>query len=227
MNLTDFLKPSTRIQIYTPDRQHIPYLSLIEDVTDNTIVVDNPVEKGDIVPFQIGSKVTCSLQHENAILRFEAHVLDRKVRNSLTLLVLSKPDNINRVQRRQFFRLAASLNLHYRLLPDLQASSTAPFKDARTKDISGGGVRFAARGEMKRDDILDLLIEVPQRNKEPALVPCVGRVVVVKGEGKEKEYGIEFVLIDEPDREKIVKFVFEEQAKRRRKEMRWVNHLSK
>lgn len=225
MSVEELLRVNRRVQLATKERPRFPYFSLIEDVSEQTLIVDNPMEKGALVSIPIGSEVTCSLQVENAIYSFQSQVLDRREEGKLSLLVLAKPESLDRIQRRQFFRFKAALPLRFRPLDDLQATSTAPYQEALTKDISGGGLLFSATFPLSKESIVDLLIEVPQK-KESVSVPCVGRVVVVKGEGREKDYGVEYVLIEEKDREKIVRFIFEEQAKQRRKEMRWVDHLA-
>ena len=41
-----------------------------------------------------------------------------------------------------------------------------------------------------------------------------------------KEVGVKFIVIEDKDREKVVKFIFEKQREQRHKELRWVDRLS-
>ena len=95
--------------------------------------------------------------------------------------------------------------------------SMDPFIAARLMDISGGGAMVVTGHPVAREMILELSITLPQNQ----IVPAVTKVVFVKegkGGDKKRELATVFLVIEEPDREKIIKYVFKRQQELRRKE---------
>lgn len=220
MKLERVLQPETLIQLYLPNQPQKPYLSTVERVTDATFWIDDPFARSEDMVVGPGQTVTCTINHANALYRFETQVLDHKQNGSLCWLILKNPDNVDKIQRREFFRLEVSLPLHYRVLPKFLTNRPVPFRTVETKNISGGGVLFSDTITLKTDTLLDLLVELPWRERgtmqvyRANLVVCVGKVVTLKKSGENSLYGVEFVYIEDRSRAQIIDFIFEEQSQR-------------
>jgi c-di-GMP-binding flagellar brake protein YcgR len=126
--------------------------------------------------------------------------------NGVELAVLRLLDKGERIQRRQYFRLPVSLEALFR-------SGDRAFAGA-IKDISGGGVRFFTNGDLSSATAIFNLNE-----EELSLtLKILEKIAVDKAVSAgvyNYEYRSMFVDIDEKTREKILKYVFEAQSKRR------------
>jgi len=215
MGVDDFLRPLTRIQMELQGSSAAPFLSLVEAVTETSIVVDHPLADGEAIDLPLGETVSCSVVEEEGLLTFTAKVLDRGVRGNLRLLFLSRPAELTRVQRRQLPRLRSALVVRYRIHKDPLALESLPYYRTETRDISGGGLRFSSQELLDWGTALDLLIELPGTGREPLWIACQGSVVSVRRLPTRIEYGVKFVGIRKEDRERIVRYIWQAQAKSR------------
>ena len=72
----------------------------------------------------------------------------------------------------------------------------------QTLDISGGGILVQPPHPLAIGTILELEIDIPA---EPEPILAIGQVAHIR----ESAYGIEFLIIEETDRDEIVKYIFE------------------
>lgn len=118
-----------------------------------------------------------------------------------------------RKERREFPRLNVELFVRYKIVrpPEQEV-------EAKTKNISGGGVCLITREQLKPGVILAMDIKFPH-STQPALVS--GRVVWSAESGlgpspaghERFDNGIEFVEINDLDRQRIIEHVNSEQEK--------------
>lgn len=109
-------------------------------------------------------------------------------------------------ERRRFVRLNAAVDIQYSFLE----AEPSERLNAKSKDISAGGICFISGEGIEKDKILVLSINL---SDDPSPIMAKGRVAWVNpfeigGEGKHYDIGIEFIEIESRDREKINKFVF-------------------
>ncbi len=212
-----FLKVNQRVEMTVPGAQE-KYFSRVEDVKDEGIIVAAPVKQGQVVPMAVNTQLYVTILGENDMYNFQTQVLARGQLGTLPVITLMKPDSTKKVQRRNFFRISADLPCSFRILPEVTAMSMDPYIEAKSKDISGGGTLVVTEYPVAREMILELSITLPQNQ----VVPAVAKVVFVKegkGGDKKRELATVFLVIEEPDREKIVRYVFKRQQEVRRKEL--------
>ena len=100
-------------------------------------------------------------------------------------------------------------------LPDKQEADILRQHEALCRDISGEGIKFRCDIPLMQRDILNLLIPLPSTH--PALVSAIGLVkrsstiVDEFTEEKTHEHGLEFLAINEEDREEIIAYSFKRQ----------------
>ena len=221
----DFLEVSQRLQIEIKTGSYAgKYHSRIEDLSENTITIGAPFHHGAIVPVNPGQNLLITAIAESALYNFSSLILEKK-QEPLPVLIVTKPESMQKVQRRSFFRVKADIPISYRVLPNLTAPSFGEFKQTKSIDISGGGVLLLTDEPFGKETILELKIDLPKHSS----ISAVARVVFLKDTqrpDKKKEIATEFVIIEESDREKIVKFIFEKQREDRKKELKWVDRLS-
>jgi c-di-GMP-binding flagellar brake protein YcgR len=110
-------------------------------------------------------------------------------------------------ERRKFVRLNAMADVIYRKR-DVSEQETLSL----SRNIGEGGICLIAYDDLKKADVLDLQIYLPD---DPKHIPAVGRVAWVNefvvgdaSGGRRLDVGIEFLEIKEEDRGRIEKYVF-------------------
>ena len=88
-------------------------------------------------------------------------------------------------------------------------------------DLSGGGIRFMAEEEGKKDEYLFISMLLRSLDNSQ-LLEIAGRVLYcnrVEGDrGKKKyEYRVQFLTRDQKKREAVIKYIFEQERKSRQK----------
>lgn len=213
-----FLKINQKVEILvdTPGYRG-KYVSRIENLTDSEIVVGIPIVSGQIVPLPVGIKVDLDVTCPDAVYRIHTRTLKRILR-PLPLLFLAKSEDVERVQRRNYARVDAVLDVEIEKLPS-KGEKVKIY--GITKNISGGGMLISIRGNgdllslIRKDDFLEVSFKIPTW-KDPiyAISKVVREDVKVRDS---KDIAIAFVSINEKNRDRIVKFVFERQRELRRR----------
>jgi c-di-GMP-binding flagellar brake protein YcgR len=116
-------------------------------------------------------------------------------------------------QKRNFVRLDVMFTIEYYKIDD-DVLEPQIFK-ATSRDISGGGMRFHSKEIIELDTELEMKLNLTSHNQ----VSVCGKVVRCFPMDTIPGYsiGVEFILLDKKDREKIIKFIFDRQRELRQK----------
>ncbi len=194
------------------------YFSSIQGVEGNTLIISAPMTKGRIEPLEIKRVYGMCVYTEKGLYRAEVEVVSREIRDALFLLYIQLRGDLEKFQRRQYYRMDCVLQFNFKLNGDTDA-----WKKALILDISGGGIRFLTTEEIKEDEELvnHIILELKGVKKELYLTGNVIGVKIDRDSGDTKyEVRESFEDIDEDDRDLIVKYVFDEERRRRRKRKR-------
>lgn len=105
-------------------------------------------------------------------------------------------------ERREFLRINDDLPIKYS-----KALKKEPFDVAMRENISGGGIKLILEEDLSVGTILALRIDIPDE-EELHTIFATGQVVWSRKEDEEKYgVGIQFINIEEEDREKILEYV--------------------
>jgi c-di-GMP-binding flagellar brake protein YcgR len=110
-------------------------------------------------------------------------------------------------ERRKFPRLNLAVDIEYSLLQK-EAFLKA---EGQSKNISSGGICLLVYEEVKVGDSLALVIKLPEGEspiKVQGMVRWIGEFILSADKKNSWDVGIEFVGINEADREKLSKYVF-------------------
>ncbi len=185
------------------------YISQVEDFIDNYIVISLPIKSGHYMKVVSGNILKIGFVSKNNYYYFLGEVKNI-IWSDIPLLIIFQLGQIEKIQRRDFYRLKSLINAIVKI--DGQDISVIG------KDISGSGMRMISRKRIKKDEIISIHLDL----KDFGIIEVKGRVVRViykKGELFPYEYGIKFIDISEAVREKIIKYIFQEQRKIRQKGM--------
>ncbi|EGD52890.1 type IV pilus assembly PilZ [Thermoanaerobacter ethanolicus JW 200] len=201
------LQPGQKLRLGLNNGQNM-YSSQVQDISKNgTILIDTPVYSGHLVPVRIGSIVQIIYFTKQGLFTFYAKVLNR-FSGKLALLEIMPISSVERLQRRQYFRLEKVIPFTY----TISGGEEDKVYKGLIQDISGGGLRCKVDKKLEVGTIINCVFTLDQE------ITVSGKVVRYE-ELLEKGYeiGLCYVDIDEKVREKIISYIFEEQRKSRQK----------
>lgn len=191
------------------------YKTVIDNLDANRISFGLPIMKGVPVPLGLNSVVKVTYMDAIAIYSFDGAIVDR-VNDPRPLFTVAYPKEVKRIQRRSFVRCDVRFPLTFhKLSPTMEVL----LKDQKAivEDVSGGGLRLETETQLELGDLLDIYLDLPNKDKVIAL----GKVVRVfpKPSAKPELFsiGVFFEFIEERDRDKIMRFIFEKQRELRQK----------
>ena len=110
-------------------------------------------------------------------------------------------------ERRKFIRLNINVDIRFSLIKNTVQEEIK----SKSRNISAGGICIMTGESLKAGDVLKIEIILPEN---PPIVHALGKVSWIKPFGyldeKKQRYdvGVEFVEIDERERERVNKYVF-------------------
>jgi hypothetical protein len=193
--------------LVAPTADEAPWRMLVDVVQDGVITLATPDDERLPTEWQSLGEI-----HITTLDRFSVHLIHVPVRRvGETRLVVGAPDAGTPVRRRAYARVLAAVPASFTVL-DPSENRWSTF-DADVRDLGGGGCsvvsdRAPAEG---RTVVISLALD----NEHPVVVvgrvlpreelPTVGKLLL----------RIEFVLIREADRDRILRYVLMEMAGRR------------
>ena len=199
-----------------------------------------PVDSGRVVLFQLGTQFDFIIYTQNkTILKSSAIVRQRYRKENIYFLAIELINNLEKIQRRQFFRLPCTIDMDfYEVRYDDKAESEPEFCKKMYKnhsinsqnmntvksvilDISGGGIRFSLSTPLEEGTYFmaqfSLALEecTQQFNIVCKVINCTQSL-----DNADRYFARSKFIFDRiTEREKIVRFVFEEERRIRRREM--------
>ena len=194
----------------------IEYKSRIADASEDELLIDVPIIEGSgrLKRLFLGDELSAYYISEDGVKSFfNSHVTGFK-EDVVKLVRIRKPDpgSVTKVQRRNFLRVAAELEIA------ISMSSHARFIGL-TDDVGGGGISFLvdARWPVKQETILDCWLLVPFRNGSIDHAQFKAEVIRVKPLETKNQIMVKFSSISDGERQKIIRYCFERQLDIRKK----------
>ena len=238
--LTKFISVGDKLEIHpiektdenTDDTEKKIYLSKVYDIlSEDTMEIIMPMEKTKLILLPVDSEYDLVIYQESGLYQCVARVIDRYKSNNTYILVMELVSNLRKYQRREYYRFSCALEMCARNLQEeeLQAVENTlpytltpglPLKQSIIVDISGGGLRFLSSQRYEPESLLfinyDLVVGKQQKAYE-----IIGKVLSVKELENRKgtfEHRVQYYGMNRKTREEIIKYIFEEERKNRRKE---------
>ncbi len=227
------LKAVRRTKLTSEENKDKVYTTRIYDVVDDdTVEIIMPMEQTKLVLLPVDGEYEVFFYTENGLYESTVRIIDRYKSNNVYILLVELQTNLRKYQRRDFYRYSCALDMETRgLTPeevfafrkgeDYQAPPGLPTVKSVIVDISGGGLRFVAKGEQYEKDSLifcqyDLYIHGGVKRYDIICKILDSREV--PNRIGEYEHRVQFVNLDNDEREEIIQYIFEEERKNRRKE---------
>lgn len=188
------------------------YLSKVADFLDEGIVITGLYREGAPLPLRLKQSINVYYTTERAAFRFKSKILKR-TNKPIPLILIERSDSVTRIQRRDYFRLevTGTVGLYQRTA---EKDKLKKITDARLLDISGGGIQIQLKNKFNKGE--ELFISLKNILKPKELIKS--KIVRIKKENEVLyNYGVEFIEIEEEQREEIIQWIFAYQRKNRKR----------
>ena len=238
--LTDYISPGNRVELKATGKiwmdddsrtKHI-YMSKIMDVTsDDRIEVLMPFERGKIVLLPVDGEYSMCFYSTRGLFQCCAKIVDRYRSDNMYILVMDLTSELQKLQRREYYRFSCALELKSRLCSKEEQEAfemnrkylVDPGDDLQKSvvvDISGGGLRFVANFRYEEGSTIYCAYSLPGNvnSKEYEMICNVLKVQEIDSRPWLFEQRIQNINIDETYKEDIIYFILEEERKIRKKQ---------
>ncbi len=217
----------TLTKVYNMDEINIEkkqYVSSILDINqDEFMYIGMPSYNGQIITLHIGDHYQLCVYTKRGLYQCDGVVIDRYKEGTLYIAIIRILSGLVKQQRRQFYRLEKIMDISHCLYEE-EASPDEPvlvqWEKAIMTDISGGGARFNSNNRFEAGRIVLLKVVLPLQagNQEFILKARVISSQILINRIGSYETRVEFSEIERSQREEIIRYVFEEERKQRRRE---------
>jgi c-di-GMP-binding flagellar brake protein YcgR len=194
--------------------------SKVVEKEDGRLFVSYPVnEETRKTTFMLdGTQLKVSfIGKDNVVYSFQSEVIGR-AKKTFPVIVLRYPGDkrVVRIQRRQYVRVPASISIAIHPLE----GEFDPFVTV-TEDISAGGAAAIVNHfvDLHSGKIVNVWLTLPMHSNELNYLQLQARVVraVPKNEAEPGKLFLQFLDMEGPNQEQLIRFVFEQQLELKRK----------
>ena len=208
------------------------YKSQVYDiVSEDQIKIAMPMEQGKVVLLPVDGEYNLCFYTQSGLYQCLARVIDRYKSDNIFVLVMELTTDIRKYQRREYYRLNCVLDMKARnVTPDNASGGSVEqvqfldtditFSNGTMVDISGGGARFISKTRYPKGSNIQFAFSLFVNGKLTEY-KLLGRVLYSEELASRQgsfEHRIQFINIMNDERESIIKFIFEEERKIRRRE---------
>lgn len=238
--LSDYISPGNRVELKATGkiwmdedaRTRQIYMSKVMDVTsDDRIEVLMPYEKGRLVLLPVDGEYSLCFYSPKGLFQCFSRIVDRYRSDNMYILVLDLTSELQKLQRREYYRFSCALELKSRPCSkeELEAFEMnrkylvdpgESLQKSVVVDISGGGLRFVSNFKYEEGSTIYCAYRLPgnANDKEYEMICNVLKVSELESRPGLFEHRIQYIFIDETSREDIIHFIFEEERKIRKKQ---------
>lgn len=220
------------------------YVSQLVDFVDPDVInIAAPIVLGRTLPLQVGERFNLCFYTEKGLYRCNCLVLSNHRDNKTIITVVRITTNLEKFQRRQYYRLECIHDIEYRTITleeqilerrlddnsfknaDERAEISMKlsemdkeWKAASITDISGGGAKFTSGSSLHIGDKLRMRLSFINSPGTKSMI--LGALVVATGQILTRvgayEHRVQFDDISQKEREVLIKYIFEQERKRMR-----------
>ncbi len=191
------------------------YTSKVQGFDQQHLLIDMPYDQNMPLILESGEQVNGRAFLDSGKFEFKSRYLEKRYDN-IPLLTLTMPHEYKRVQLRNFVRLPIMIDVLFAEFNDGFKGKTL-FTKATTLDLSGNGLRIAARKHYDTGTLLLLKFNLITRNLD-CTINVTGRVVRVSSPDKSRTFhvAVQFTDITRQQEDLIMRFIFHKTTERKR-----------
>ena len=205
------------------------YRSELYDIeSEDVIKIAMPMEQSKIVLLPADAEYSLCFYTSNGLYQCLARVIERYKSNNLFVLSMELETDLQKYQRREYYRLNTVLDMKSKAIDTSNKSfeqvqfidTDLTFDNGTMVDISGGGARFISKAQYPKGSLIRFVFSLFVNGSvtEYKLVGKVLRSEPIENREDQFENRIQFVNMVNDDRESIIKYIFEEERRQRHRE---------
>ncbi len=236
--VSKFISPGVKIELQAMERVLLGdasdrkvYESKVVDVIGNDrLEIFMPIEQTKLVLLPVNAEYNIRFYTSRGLFQCNAKVSNRYKNGALYLLELKLISPLQKYQRREYYRYPCMLDMQVRDISDAEqqlidregifdAEEIAGEK-ATIVDISGGGLRFTGMVPFEPDSIVVCNFELLKDGRKKAY-SIAGKLLScrrLENNPGQYELRVRFVYITPREREEIIRYIFEEERKKRQRD---------
>jgi len=196
------------------------YKSKIIEKTKDEIIIDYPVHTTTMKTefFSLGTVFSANYIAEDTYVYQFPTQIKRTVKLNVPGLALSLPDKdkVKRIQRRQFVRVDAAVDLAIHSKAENEKKFTTV-----TTDISGGGssIIISDPSQFSLGETLDIWIALPFKSGDIQYAHTKAEIVFIQSRSNIHTISVKFLSLKSKEQQLIIRYCFEKQLESRKKEI--------
>ena len=225
------LQRSSALSQKKENREAKTYYSLVSELMDNNrIKITMPLEKGRIVLLPVNVRYNACFYTPNGLYQGRILIVDRYRDENVYMLVVELISDLVKFQRRQYYRLGCTMDMQYKKTEKNEKEyedaaknnniiDDKDFIEGTALDISGGGMRFVSTQSLAEGDniFVVLKIQYEDEKKEYGLNARVVASESLANQTERYEHRIEYKEMSGKVRESLIKYIFHEERRQRKK----------
>lgn len=239
----DLIKIKSSLEDNVVARQYTS--QMIDYLEEDKVKIAMPIESSRVIPLDIGDTYQLCFYTERGLYQCNAEIMDRCKDENVYILVVKFISQLEKFQRREFYRLDCILDIDYRVVKQEEIIYTKQLSQdefssqeerdhcfnslnqlqtdwhpATITNISGGGARFNSKNPHNKGDeiYINILLKTSAGDKDFEMKANIISSIPITNKPGFFENRVEFSEIELEERETIIKFVFEEERKIRKRE---------
>ena len=237
--LSKFIAPGARVELLAKEhviRNDISekkiYESKVVDVIgDDKLEILMPIEQTKLVLLPVNGEYNLHFFTSRGLFQCDAKVENRYKDGNLYLLEMKLTSSLQKYQRREFYRFPCVMDMEVRDLTadekrrldqegEFIAEDDVTGNKAVILDISGGGLRFTSTTpfEPKTTVVCNYVLRREGGNRRLCVAGKLLSCKRLPNNPGQYEQRVMFTHISPREREDIIRYIFEEERKKRQKE---------
>lgn len=239
MTLTELVRPGEKIDIMAVERAILGsssdkkvYSSKVYDILDDDqLEIFMPMEGSKLILLPKDGQYQFCFYTQKGLYQCFVRIADRYKSNNVYILLLELTSSLRKYQRREYFRYDCAYEIQTRVLLEEEQEAIEKKQPyilqaglAMTKgvivDISGGGLRFLSSEKYEQGSLIYCYFSLYTGGNLKTF-EMIGRIISIK-EVENKpgvtEHRMEFFNTNTNTREEIIRFIFEEERKNRKRD---------
>ncbi|MGI6683988.1 MAG: flagellar brake protein [Bacillota bacterium] len=179
------------------------YRSKISEIKPGLIIIEVPIHDGQFVPLRDGTSIKIFFYDDTSGYAFVSQIIKRMT-VSIPIFIIKYPEQINKIQRRIFYRIPVVAEIEYQIVG---TEGLSKIYKGYTNNLSGGGLLLKTTRKIPENSLMFVTLKLD--NKEIKLSAKVIRCV--QEDNNLFLIAMEFCDISECQRDIIIAYIYQMQ----------------
>ncbi|MCM1156926.1 MAG: flagellar brake protein [Bacteroidales bacterium] len=205
---------------------------VLDEMQNGNMLVSMPYRDGKMVPFSVGQEIQATFYTKSGLLRCQSKVMGRYKNGNIFFMELEQETDLIKVQRREYYRMDCYILIEYRIVGEEERKMIEAdefydpeqteweWKSGTMLDLSGGGSHFVSAFQEEKDTMIQLRFDIHLGEKIESVSPYAMLLRSERNKNNSTIYDnyIMFWNVDGNLREKIIRYIFDAQRRKRSKD---------